>query len=202
LLDPNVCGIDFRPEITDEHRYNFIADPYIYNGGGVAVLDVNNDGLQDLFFTNRLQGCRLYLNEGNLHFKDISESSGVSAFSGLKTGVTTVDVNADGRMDLYVCRTWLSPVPERKNILLVNNGNNTFTDQAAAAHVDDTPPPSTPISSTTTSMATWTAIFSTTRLISRPSITSTTPARTPGTTSPRNEYESDRLMAKRQRRVH
>ena len=59
LLDPKTCGIDFRPEITDEHRYNFIADPYIYNGGGVAVLDVNNDGLQDLFFTNRLQGCRL-----------------------------------------------------------------------------------------------------------------------------------------------
>lgn len=137
LLDPKTCGVDFLPEITDEHRYNFIADPYIYNGGGVAVLDVNNDGLQDLFFTNRLQGCRLYLNEGNLRFKDISESSGVSAFSGLKTGVTTVDVNADGRMDLYVCRTWLSPVPERKNILLVNNGNNTFTDQAAAAHLDD-----------------------------------------------------------------
>jgi hypothetical protein len=137
LLAPNQCGIDFKPEITDEHRYNFIADPYIYNGGGVAVLDVNNDGLQDLFFTNRLQGCRLYLNEGNLHFNDISESSGVGSFSGLKTGVVAVDVNTDGWMDLYVCRTWLSPVPERKNILLVNNRNGTFTDKAAEARLDD-----------------------------------------------------------------
>src|SRR5690349_8649238 len=78
LLSPDRTGINFTPVINDEHRYNFIADPYIYNGGGVAIFDVNNDGLQDLFFTARLQGCRLYLNKGNLKFEDISEASGVA----------------------------------------------------------------------------------------------------------------------------
>ena len=59
LLSPEKTGIRFSPTIIDDYRYNFSMDPYIYNGGGVAVLDVNNDGLQDLFFTARLQGCRL-----------------------------------------------------------------------------------------------------------------------------------------------
>ncbi|HNE28258.1 MAG TPA: VCBS repeat-containing protein [Saprospiraceae bacterium] len=124
-------GISFVFTVEEEYRYNFTMDPYIYNGGGVAVLDVNRDGLQDLFFTARLQGCRLYLNQGNFKFTDISESSGVAKHSGLKTGVVVVDVNADGWPDLYVCRTWLTPVPDRRNLLLINNKDNTFTERAA-----------------------------------------------------------------------
>ncbi len=93
LLPPERRGIDFVPTVQEEFRYNFIADPYIYNGGGVAVIDLNNDGLQDLFFTARLQGCRLYLNKGGLKFEDSSEKSGVSKFSGLKTGVTVAASN-------------------------------------------------------------------------------------------------------------
>jgi hypothetical protein len=112
-------------------------DPYIYNGGGVAVLDVNRDGLQDLFFTARLQGCQLYLNKGHLQFENISKKSGVEQFGGLKTGVTVVDINHDGFQDLYVCRTWLEPLPERRNLLLVNQKNGTFTDEAAAYGLDD-----------------------------------------------------------------
>jgi hypothetical protein len=112
-------------------------DPYIYNGGGVAVLDVNNDGLQDLFLTARLQGCQLYLNKGNLKFENISEKSGVSKHGGLKTGVTVVDINADGWQDLYVCRTWLEPLPDRRNLLLINNHDGTFTEQAATYGLDD-----------------------------------------------------------------
>lgn len=130
-LSPEQTGIQFVADITDEFRYNFLKDPYIYNGGGVAVLDVNNDGLQDLFFTERLQGCRLYLNKGGLKFEDISETSGVSKLIGLKTGVVVVDINADGWQDLYVCRTWLSPIPERSNLLWINNHDNTFSEQAA-----------------------------------------------------------------------
>lgn len=130
-------GIAFIHSVQEEFRYNFLADPYIYNGGGVAVLDINNDGLQDLFFTARLHGCRLYLNKGGLKFEDISESSGVVQFGGLKTGVTVVDINADGWPDLYVCRTWLSPLPERRNLLFVNNRDNTFSEQAAAYGLDD-----------------------------------------------------------------
>lgn len=124
-------GVSFVFTVDEEYRYNFTMDPYIYNGGGVAVLDVNRDGLQDLFFTARLQGCRLYLNQGNFKFADISESSGVAKHSGLKTGVVVVDVNADGWPDLYVCRTWLTPVPERRNLLLINNKDNTFSEKAA-----------------------------------------------------------------------
>lgn len=137
LLAPDRTGINFTPVISDEHRYNFIADPYIYNGGGVAILDVNNDGLQDIFFTNRLQGCRLYLNKGGLKFEDLSDKAGISKFSGLKTGATVVDINADGWQDIYVCRTWLEPVPDRRNLLFINNKDNTFSEQAAAYHLDD-----------------------------------------------------------------
>ncbi len=144
LLPPARSGIDFIPSVQEEFRYNFIADPYIYNGGGVAVIDVNNDGLQDLFFTARLQGCRLYLNKGGLKFEDISEKSGVSKFSGLKTGVTVVDINADGWQDLYVCRTWLSPLPDRRNLLFVNTPSpdgegwgGVFSEQAGAFGLDD-----------------------------------------------------------------
>jgi len=137
LLPPAHTGIDFIPTIQEEFRYNFIADPYIYNGGGVAVIDVNNDGLQDLFFTARLQGCRLYLNRGGLKFEDISEKSGVSKFGGLKTGVTVVDINADGWQDLYVCRTWLTPLPDRRNLLFLNNKDNTFFEQAEGFGLDD-----------------------------------------------------------------
>lgn len=136
-LAPERTGIDFVPTVKEEYRYNFVADPYIYNGGGVAVIDVDNDGRQDLFFTARLQGCRLYLNKGGLKFEDISEGSGVSKFSGLKTGVTVVDINADGWQDMYVCRTWLTPLPDRRNLLLVNNHDNTFTERAAAFGLDD-----------------------------------------------------------------
>ncbi len=137
LLPPERTGINFIPTVQEEYRYNFIADPYIYNGGGVAVIDVNNDGLQDLFFTARLQGCRLYLNKGGLKFEDISEKSGISRFSGLKTGVTVVDINADGWQDLYVCRTWLTPLPDRRNLLFINNKDNTFSEQAGAYGLDD-----------------------------------------------------------------
>ena len=137
LIPPERTGITFVPTIAEEFRYNFLADPYIYNGGGVAVLDVNNDGLQDLFFTARLQPCHLYLNKGGLRFEDISEKSGVSKFIGLKTGVTVVDINADGWSDLYVCRTWLEPIEERRNLLFVNNKDNTFTEAAAQYGLDD-----------------------------------------------------------------
>ncbi|MBL7828377.1 MAG: CRTAC1 family protein, partial [Saprospiraceae bacterium] len=137
LLTPQQTGINFVAQIKDELKYNFLADPYIYNGGGVSVIDVNNDGLQDLFFTARLQGCRLYLNKGNFKFEDISEPSGVSKFSGLKTGTVVVDINADGWQDIYVCRTWLTPVPERRNLLFINNKDNTFSEQAAAFQLDD-----------------------------------------------------------------
>jgi enediyne biosynthesis protein E4 len=143
LLPPERSGLNFVPAIQEDFRYNFSMDPYIYNGGGVAVIDVNNDGLQDLFFTARLQQSRLYLNKGNLHFEDASEKAGLLQYIGLKTGVTVVDINADGWQDLYVCRTWLQPIPERRNLLFVNKGMAPdgawagFEEKAAAFGIDD-----------------------------------------------------------------
>ncbi|MCC6459547.1 MAG: VCBS repeat-containing protein [Saprospiraceae bacterium] len=133
-------GITFVPELQESFQYNFLLDPYEYNGGGVAVLDIDNDGLQDLFFTHRFNGCRLYRNKGNFQFEDISDRSGVSQPSGLKTGVAVVDINTDGYPDLYVCRTWLSNVPERRNLLFVNNHDGTFSEQAATYGIDDPSP--------------------------------------------------------------
>ena len=140
LLPPEHTGIDFVQTITEEHRYNFSKDANIFNGGGVAVLDINNDGLQDLFFTSRLQPCKVYLNKGGLKFEDITEGSGVEKYIGIKTGVTVVDINADGWPDVYVCRTFLGPIPERKNLLFVNNKNNTFSEKAAEYGLDDISP--------------------------------------------------------------
>ncbi|MCB9329953.1 MAG: VCBS repeat-containing protein [Lewinellaceae bacterium] len=140
LIPAARSGIDFVPEIQESFQYNFLLDPYEYNGGGVGIIDIDNDGLQDLFFTHRFNGCRLYRNKGNFQFEDISESSGVAQFSGLKTGVAVVDINGDGWQDLYVCRTWLTNLPERRNLLFVNNGDNTFSEQAAAYGIDDPSP--------------------------------------------------------------
>ncbi len=140
LLPASETGINFTQTIQEEYRYNWSMDPNIFNGGGVAVLDINNDGLQDLFFTSRLQPCKLYLNKGSLKFEDISESSGVDKFIGIKTGVSVVDINADGWMDVYVCRTFLEPIPERRNLLFINQKNNTFKEEAAQYGLNDLSP--------------------------------------------------------------
>jgi hypothetical protein len=140
LLPASETGINFTQTIPEEYRYNWSMDPNIFNGGGVAVLDINNDGLQDLFLTSRLQPCKLYLNKGNLRFEDISESSGVGKFIGIKTGVSVVDINADGWMDIYVCRTFLEPIPERRNMLFINQKNNTFVEEATQYGLDDLSP--------------------------------------------------------------
>ncbi len=140
LLKPEHTGITFVQTIVEEYRYNFSMDPNIFNGGGVGVLDVNNDGLQDLFFTSRLQPCRLYLNKGKLQFEDISEASGITKFIGIKTGVAVVDINADGWQDVYVTRTFLDTIPERRNLLFINNKDNTFSEKAAEFGLDDLSP--------------------------------------------------------------
>lgn len=140
LIPPEKSGINFKQSITEEYRYNWSMDPNIFNGGGVAVLDVNNDGLQDLFFTSRLQACKLYLNKGNLQFEDISEAAGLTKFIGIKTGVSLVDINADGWMDIYVCRTFLAPIQERRNLLFINQKDNTFSEEASKYGLDDLSP--------------------------------------------------------------
>ena len=137
LLQPGQTGIQFSNTITESFQENILNYSYLYNGGGVAIIDVNNDGLQDLYFTATQESNRLYLNKGNWQFEDITQQAGVGAIGGKKTGVTVVDVNEDGYFDLYVCRSGSKPSPERANLLYVNNGNLTFTEAAAEYGLED-----------------------------------------------------------------
>lgn len=139
-LDAGASGITFKNEIKETHELNIVANSYLYNGGGVGVLDVNNDGLQDLYFTSTMGSCKLYLNRDGLKFEDISAAAGVEAAAGLKTGVSVVDINADGWQDIYVCRTALKPNENSRNLLFINNQNNTFTENAAAFGLADDSP--------------------------------------------------------------
>lgn len=136
-LDPDETGIDFVNTNHETELSNILTYEYFYNGGGVAVGDINNDGLPDIYFTSNIFKNRLYLNLGNLKFKDITETSGTACEVGWKTGVTMADVNADGFLDIYVCRS-ASPNPDRRrNMLLINNGDLTFTDRAKEYNLDD-----------------------------------------------------------------
>jgi hypothetical protein len=130
LKKPSECGISFSNDITETHENSIMTNSYLYNGGGVGVIDVNNDGLQDLYFVSTQCECQLYQNEGNLKFKDITAQAGVAAKNGDKTGVTVVDINADGWQDIYLCRTGMKSGDLRRNLLFINNKNGTFTESA------------------------------------------------------------------------
>src|SRR5258706_6630097 len=110
-----VTGIHFSNKITIGDSLTLTGYEYIYNGGGVAVGDVNNDGLQDIYFSGNQVSNKLYLNKGNFQFEDITEKAGVAVSVGWKTGVTMADVNQDGWLDMYVCRSALSDSTLRTN---------------------------------------------------------------------------------------
>ena len=137
-LDNSDTGIAFRNLLKEENpEFNILAYPYFYNGGGVAVGDVNNDGLDDLFFTGNMVRNKLYINRGALRFEDITETSRVAKKEGWCTGVTMADVNGDGWQDIYICRSGLPNVAYRRNLLFINNHDLTFSEQAAAYGLDD-----------------------------------------------------------------
>lgn len=131
LLPPGRTGVHFSNHITETFEDNILINSYLYNGGGVAVLDVNNDGLPDLYFTATQEPNRLFLNKGDFQFEEITATAGVAAQGGVKTGVTIVDINADGFQDIYVCRSGMLPNAERANLLFINNGDLTFIERAA-----------------------------------------------------------------------
>ncbi len=137
LMKPEATGIGFANNIKESFQNNIITNSYLYNGGGVAVLDVNNDDLPDLYFTATQEANRLYLNKGNFKFEDVTKIAGVAAEGGMKTGVTVVDINADGFQDIYVCRTGSIAGADRANLLFVNRGNMTFTESAASYGLND-----------------------------------------------------------------
>jgi hypothetical protein len=123
LLSPAETGIVFNNLLTESDTLNVLTFEYIYNGGGVGVGDFNNDGLSDLFFAGNMVSCQLYLNKGNFHFDDISTTAGVSTNLWC-TGISVVDIDQDGWMDIYVCTA--NPVMKRSspNLLFHNKGLN------------------------------------------------------------------------------
>lgn len=122
LLPPAQSNVKFENIIHETDSFNVRKFEYIYNGAGVAAGDVNGDGLADVYFTGNEVPNKLFLNEGKMQFKDITEQSGVKGRSGWKTGVTMADVNGDGMLDIYVCYSGIGPKTERSNQLFINRG--------------------------------------------------------------------------------
>ncbi|MCG8308346.1 MAG: VCBS repeat-containing protein [Cytophagales bacterium] len=138
LLGNEHTGIGFRNDVKHTKTENFLIYESFYNGGGVAVGDINNDGLQDLYFSGNQVEDHLYLNLGNLKFKEISDRAGILKRGGWSTGVSFADVNGDGFQDIYVCKALYDESPElRTNELYINNGDLTFTESAKAYGVDN-----------------------------------------------------------------
>ncbi len=134
-------GIAFENTIVESPKVNILSYEYTYNGGGVAAGDFNNDGLCDLYFTGNAVSNRLYLNSGNLKFKDITEAAGVGGRPHWKTGVTSADVNGDGWLDIYVCYSGPDLDQSFSNQLFINNGIDhdgvpTFTERAEEYRLD------------------------------------------------------------------
>jgi len=139
LLSSSRTGVTFANTIMTSDSLNVQNDVYIYNGAGVAVGDIDNDGLQDIFFAGNQVSSRLYLNKGNMHFEDITKPAGVKT-NRWATGVTMVDVNNDGYLDIYVAVSgpmW-SKGADRANLLFINNHDRTFTESAAKYGIADT----------------------------------------------------------------
>ena len=130
-------GIDFVNKLDIKTLKSTMEFINAYNGGGVGVFDLNNDGLLDVYLTGNQVDNKLYLNKGNLVFEDITEKAGVACANSWSTGVTFGDVNNDGFSDMYVCRSYHDQKVLRTNVLFVNNGDMTFSDKSVEFGVDD-----------------------------------------------------------------
>jgi len=138
FVESSHSGLEFRNNITIQKEVNVYNYINVYNGGGVAIGDINNDGLSDIFFTGNMVPCKLYLNKGDLKFEDITEQAGVDGQGGWCTGVTMADVNADGLLDIYVSRSFSDKNSKRReNLLYINNGDLSFTEQGRQYQVND-----------------------------------------------------------------
>jgi hypothetical protein len=133
LVTPEESGIAFTNSILESDSFNILTYEYIYNGGGVGIGDFNNDGLQDVFFCGNMVPNRLYLNLGSLKFKDVTESAKVNVTGKWNSGVSVVDINNDGWLDIYVSATLHKDSISRRNMLFVNKG----LDASGAPHFEE-----------------------------------------------------------------
>jgi enediyne biosynthesis protein E4 len=143
-LDSKQTGIDFINTITENDTLNILKTEFLYNGGGVGIGDLNGDGLQDVFFTGNQVDNKLYLNRGNLKFEDVTTASNTQKQKNeWSSGINILDLNNDGKKDLYICNTFLNNPEKRKNLLYVNQGNDSngipkFKEMAAEYGIADT----------------------------------------------------------------
>lgn len=143
LLPTSQTGVDFNNQLTESLNTNVLMYEYFYNGGGVAIGDLNGDGLEDIYFTANMTDNKLYLNKGDLQFEDITEISQVQGRPGpWKTGTTLVDINGDGKLDIFVCYSGKVDGQKRVPQLFINQGNNKdgipiFKDESTAYGLTD-----------------------------------------------------------------
>jgi enediyne biosynthesis protein E4 len=133
---PGDTQINFANNLSEDEEFNLIEYLYFYNGGGVAVGDVNNDGLLDIYFSANQEDNKLYINKGNWTFEDVTDKAGVAASGAWKTGVTMVDINGDGFLDIYQCRLGSYKGIQGANQLFINNGDLTFSEKASVYGLD------------------------------------------------------------------
>jgi hypothetical protein len=142
FLPAKKTGLDFINTVAESDSFNILTYEYIYNGGGVGIADFNSDGLADLFFSGNQANNKIYLNKGHLIFEDITQTANVNIHGRWNSGVTIVDINNDGRMDVYVCATTNKIAGNRENMLFVNEGNDangkpTFSEKAREYGIAD-----------------------------------------------------------------
>ena len=130
-------GIDFENNLTFKEDFNIFTYRNYYNGGGVGLGDINNDGLLDIYFTSNLNKNKLYLNKGDFQFEDITDVAGVGGEKSWSTGVSLADINADGFLDIYVSNSGDIKGDNKQNELFINNGDLTFTQMANEYGLDD-----------------------------------------------------------------
>lgn len=129
-IAPKDSGVDFVNELSFDEKFNIFTYRNYYNGGGVALGDVNNDGLLDIYFTANMGPNKLYLNKGDFKFEDATDKSGTAGTRAWSTGASMADVNGDGFLDIYVCNSGDISGDNKQNELFINQGDGTFKEQA------------------------------------------------------------------------
>ncbi|APQ18475.1 VCBS repeat-containing protein [Maribacter hydrothermalis] len=144
-IDHGNSGLDFKNQLFENDSINILDNEFVYNGAGVAIADINADGLDDIFLAGNQVDNKLFLNLGNLKFKDISKETLIGKTDTLQwsSGVSILDINLDGLQDIYICNTFRKDSTLRKNLLYINQGNNTnnlpqFKEEASLYGLDDT----------------------------------------------------------------
>lgn len=138
LLSQEETGVTFNNAVENQKDFNIFKYRNFYNGGGVAIGDINNDGLADIFLTGNMVANKLYLNKGDFKFEDISDTAGVTGNKPWSTGVMMVDVNADGLLDIYVSNAGNMEGNNHDNDLYINNGDLTFSEKAKEYNLAET----------------------------------------------------------------